>query len=239
MDPIIFSEYTLVLLCKRPALNFSKQRLAVTIGAQEALIFAEHFLCCALEDLTQWPGQVVISPANAGDVEWVSQLLKLSEVKASGLKSRALILEQQAGNLGQRLNKLDQQLRQLGHHHILFIGSDAPILSPQDYQQVTTALSQNDIVLAPAVDGGVTIMANRKPWPSLKKLPWSTDKLRDALTLLCEKNQLSVRLTRFSYDIDLEKQLHQLAIDLIKDIRPARQALVAKIHSFFSRTTIH
>lgn len=228
MNLSAFSEYTLVLLCKKPALNYSKQRLAATIGDQQALVFAELFLHCALEDLTQWPGPVVISPANAEDVDWASHLFQ-----SSGVRPRALILEQAAGNLGRRLNNLDQQLRQLGHQHILYIGSDAPILSSDDYQQITTALTQYDVALAPAADGGVTIMANRKPWPSLKDLHWSTDELRDALTLLCEKNQLSVRFTRFSYDIDLERQLHQLARDLIYDKRPARQALVAQIQSFF------
>jgi len=214
-------DYTLVLLCKRPALYQGKQRLAATIGPKLALTFAKHFLACALEDLNQWPGKIVISPASEFDVPWANKLLT----------KPALILSQQGGNLGERLNQLDQQLRQQGHTHILYIGSDAPMLNSQHFNAVCTALADADIALAPAQDGGVTIMANRQAWPPMQHLPWSTDQLGSALTALCQEHQLGTLTTDLTYDVDHQPQLAQLAQDLIEDPRPARQALLKQIVS--------
>lgn len=219
------SLYTLVLLCKRPALYQGKQRLAATIGPKLALTFAKHFLACALEDLTQWPGPVVISPANEFDAPWARELLTRP----------ALILPQQDGNLGQRLNQLDQQLRQQGHTHILYIGSDAPILAASHYRKICDALTSADIALAPAQDGGVTIMANRQPWPILQSLPWSTELLGAALEALCSKEHLSTATTALSYDVDHQQQLWQLSDDLIDDPRPARQDLLKQIKQFMTQ----
>lgn len=213
---------TLVLLCKRPALHQGKQRLAATMGPERALNFAEHFLACALEDLSQWPGNIVIAPASADDVAWARLLLS----------KPASIIAQQAGNLGQRINRLDRQLRLSGHVNILYIGSDAPILTSHDFSQISEALTHHDIALAPAIDGGVTIMANRKPWPDLQSLPWSTEQLGAALAALCDKNRLGVTTTALSYDIDHEQQLPRLALDLSHDLRPARQALLKQIQLF-------
>ncbi|NRA85675.1 MAG: DUF2064 domain-containing protein [Gammaproteobacteria bacterium] len=196
--------------------------MAATIGAKQALVFAEHFLQCALEDLNTWSGNVVISPASIDDQAWAQQLLTKD----------LLVLPQQTGNLGQRLNTLDQQLRDLGHSHILYIGSDAPALTITNFNQITDALLQDDIALAPALDGGVTIMANRVPWPDLEHLPWSTDQLGDALAALCDINQQTVTITDITYDIDHQQQLSQLGLDLLCDNRPARQMLLNQIQLF-------
>jgi len=217
---------TLVLLCKRPALHHGKQRLAATIGPELALNFAQHFLACALEDLHQWPGQLVISPASECDGPWASKLLG----------KPALILPQQAGNLGERLNWLDQQLRQQGHHHILYIGSDAPMLSQHHYHAICDALTHADIALAPAQDGGVTIMANRQAWPPMTDLPWSTDQLGAALAHLCQEQQLSTATTELTYDVDHQQQLIQLSQDLVGDLRPARQALLKQIQQYMTQS---
>lgn len=226
-DQGIVEDFTLVLLCKKPALYHGKQRLAATMGPVEALNFAEHFLACALEDLNHFPGNIVISPSSVEDEHWAGQQLDRP----------TFILAQQQGNLGQRLNNLDRRLRESGHVNILYIGSDAPILAAKDYRQITAALTDTDIALAPSSDGGVTIMANRKPWPDMAQLPWSSDKLGDALARLCTENQLSVGVTEQNYDIDHESQLYQLALDLVDDQRPARQALLNQIQLFTAHSS--
>jgi glycosyltransferase A (GT-A) superfamily protein (DUF2064 family) len=197
-----------------------KQRLAETIGAEKALVFAQLLLNCAVEDLNGWQGKVVISPSHDGDQQWATDLLS----KAT------LVIPQVAGNLGERLNSLDRQLRELGHQQIIYIGSDAPILTAQDYLQIIDALKNHDVALSPALDGGVTMMASNKPWPDMRDLPWSTAQLGASLEQLCKQQDSTVAKTSPTYDIDTEQQLVQLTQDLAQDKRPARQDLFKQIN---------
>lgn len=215
----------LVIFCKRPALFQGKQRLAKTIGAEQTYVFALAFLNCALEDARDWPGPVVLSPASAEDHGWASTLLEREHQ----------VLAQTDGCLGTRLQTVDQQLRNGGHDRIIFIGTDAPILTPHHYEEAISTLDHSDVVLSPASDGGVTIMGSRKGWPDMTNLPWSTDELGGALENLCRAQGLSVENMSPSYDIDLEEDLLKIWHDLSGDPRPARQNLHGQIGEFLKQ----
>ena len=58
----------LVLFCRRPAPGIGKQRLARALGEIRALAIATALLECALEDIADWPGALVISPACEEDL---------------------------------------------------------------------------------------------------------------------------------------------------------------------------
>src|SRR5207249_12314533 len=76
----------------------------------------------------------------------------------------------------------------LGHERALFIGSDAPSLTVSDLLAAHTALDAADVVLAPARDGGVTLMGSRSEE--------HTSELQSRFDLVCrlllEKKKLSV-----------------------------------------------
>ncbi len=215
----------LVVFCKRPALFHGKQRLADTIGAQQALTFAGLFLDCALEDADIWDGPLVISPACPETREWATGLLD------GGHR----VMAQPEGCLGYRLQTIDQQLRAEGHDRIIFMGSDAPTLKTAHFDETVRALQTGDIVLSPALDGGVTIMAARRPWPDLTILPWSTDILGRSLTQHCRNHDLAVRHISPSYDIDVAADLIRLQQDLASDPRPARQRLYGVLCDFLEQ----
>lgn len=213
------SSPTLVVFCKRPKLHQGKQRLAASIGAENALHVARNLLYCAIEDTHDWPGPVVIACADEKDIEW-----------AQSLHKNALVVSQMpTESLGERLNHIDKLLRSSGHSHLVFIGTDAPMLTPMHYKEVSAAIAQHDVVLSHADDGGVVIMANSVAWPDIANLPWSSEQLSCALAESCQHHQLSVHYVRPGYDVDYITDLNKLTIDLQQDLRPARQALLATI----------
>ena len=221
---------TLVIFCKKPKMNQGKQRLAYSIGAEKACQIAEQLLACAIEDAAAWQGSVVIACAHKSDLLWAQSLLPDATVIPQYSSSTLLNCHQtEPDNLGHRLNYVDCQLRLLGHKQLVFIGTDAPLLNSTHYQTVLSSLKEHDIVLSNASDGGVTIMANSVPWPSLTTLPWSTHNLSEQLAKLCQKNKQSVFYIASSYDIDFIDDLEKLSIDLVNDNRPARQALLSLI----------
>ena len=209
------STAVLVLFCRRPTLGNGKQRLAQALGPERALTIASALLECALEDAAEWPGELVIAPASRADVPW-----------AEGLLARSARVEPQCeGNLGQRLNALDAALRARGCEQVIFIGSDAPSLKLHDLLAAAQALERTDVVLIPAVDGGVTLMGSRVAWPYLGELPWGGSTLGDALQACCREHGLSVLRKLHSYDVDEASDLLTARVALVGDKRPARRRL--------------
>lgn len=198
-----------------------KRRLARDLGEPSTLMLCELMLATALEDLAAWPGETIIAPAAASDAAWARSL--------SG-NSRGVVTQPE-GSLGTRIEAIDRQLRAQGQSTVLYIGSDAPVLTPADYLAARRALVRNPIVLGPALDGGVTCMGSRVGWPPLEKLPWSTANLHAALQSKCEQAGAKVENIATRYDIDILADLPRLAIDLQTDERPARRALYRALKS--------
>ncbi|MGB7815786.1 MAG: DUF2064 domain-containing protein [Methylotenera sp.] len=217
------TQAALVLVCKRPAPGIGKQRLAARLGPEIAYQIAEALLACALEDVIAWPGTVVIAPADVKDYAWAASLLEQSHNKQT--HADVQVLPQASGNLGQRLNALDHTLHTNGFNRLIYIGSDAPDISLADFAAVSEMLTDFDSVLKPTLDGGVSIMASRKPWPDLTDLPWSTSRLGDRLSVLCQQSGHSVAKLLEGFDVDELEDLSYLVVKLAQDQRPARQAL--------------
>ncbi len=211
-------ESTLVLVCKRPALGVGKQRLADKLGGMLALQIAEALLECALEDMRLWPGSVVISPASVTDCDWAYQLFENTHTDFK-------VYPQQSGNLGQRLNLLDNELRADGMKNLIYIGSDSPALSQEDLLAAHDALNHFDTALKPTVDGGVSLMASSRPWPLLADLPWSTNRLGTMLDSACSQAGHSVATLPHGFDVDEPEDLLRVYAALLNDQRPARRTL--------------
>lgn len=226
---------TLVILCKRPLPGNGKQRLAAKVGQEIAWQIAEALLACALEDVMAWPGTVVIAPADVKDNEWAENLSK--QKHAEQIPATVKVLPQTDGNLGQRLNALDQTLRNNGFNHLIYIGSDAPDISLIDFYAVSRAFLNFDTVIKPTLDGGVSIMASRKPWPDLTHLPWSTSHLGESLSLLCMQNGHYVASLQEGFDVDEYEDLPYLVTKLAHDQRPARRTLLALVRQILQIKT--
>lgn len=212
---------TLVLFCRRPAPGSGKRRLAAELGESTTFTIGELLLGAALEDLADWPGPRVIAPADAADESWARAL-------PGAIDDVAV---QPTGNLGERLAGVDRALRLLGHRRLLYIGSDSPVLSPGDYLAARQALATHDVVLGPALDGGVTCMGSRLAWPKLAQLPWSSEHLHATLQSACTQAGMSVHNLAPRYDIDVAADLHRLCADLAGDQRTARRSLYRALHS--------
>ncbi|MBM7073114.1 DUF2064 domain-containing protein [Shewanella sp. 202IG2-18] len=217
---------TLVIFCKRPKLHQGKQRLTEGTTPENALKVAHALLVCAIEDAQAWTGNVVFACAHHEDKQWMKSQMP-SAMVMSQLPNGI------SGNLGQRLNYIDSELRKLGHKQLTFIGTDAPILNQVHYQSVLTELQSNDIALSHADDGGVVIMANNTPWPNIKDLAWSTYSLGSELKQTCKQQQLTVATAVAGYDVDYVTDLKKSIDDLDGDNRPARRALVKLINNLF------
>jgi uncharacterized protein len=208
-----------------------KQRLAAGIGVRNAGRVAAALWDCVREDLTDWAGAVVLAVSDQEERAWAGR--QADEIQRdrhiTNNVSAPEVLVQPSGNLGERLMAIDATLRSRGREQLIFIGSDAPELDREQLRDIATRLEHSDVVLAPALDGGVVAMAARKPWPALADLPWSSELLGEALARRCRSVGQAVSLSRGSFDIDDWASLTYAGEMLRQDPRPARRQLMALV----------
>lgn len=211
----------LTLVFRRPREHHGKRRLAATLEEKVVVELCRLMLNCALEDLRAWRGPVILAPEEVDDLDWARSL---PAVRRDG-RAPARVLIQGAGNLGRRLERLDQALHGMQLRHRIYIGSDAPVLGPRHYRRVIAGLAAHDAVLASARDGGVTMMATRRGWPPLAGLPWGSPGLARALSAACRKSGQAVLQIPGGFDVDRRDDLAFLGRALRGDSRPARREL--------------
>ena len=228
----------LVIMLKAPA--NAKRRLAAEIGDHAGEV-AAHLLNCALEDAIAWPGRTWLSPANRRDLEWLmikfdteAALVRTSRPAIDGkarqsgsVKTRrgkicGLVL-QRDGNLGERINHVDGDLRRRGVSRLVFLGTDCPGLDSAYLEQAACSLQTADVVLGPAEDGGVVLMGANRPWPDLKGLGWSTQELCSELHGLCREAGWSVAMLDTRKDVDTLRDLLGTGAAMSGDNRPSRR----------------
>jgi rSAM/selenodomain-associated transferase 2/rSAM/selenodomain-associated transferase 1 len=210
----------LVIFCRRPTLGIGKQRIAAELGQPAALHIAHLLLAATIEDTRSWPGKVILAPANREDVSWAKALIP-----------EVTVIPQPEGNLGQRINHVDTLARSQGARKVLFVGSDAPGMEPDDLTAAATSLNTHDAVFIPAADGGITLMGATKSWPTLGSLAWETSELFAGLLTRCESVGWNCATLATGFDVDTQVDLVLATKQLENDERPARQALCQWINS--------
>ena len=215
----------LVLFCRKPSLGNGKQRIAAEIGGPLALEISELLLTAAVADAQHWSGPVVVAPASPEDQNWAAELIP-----------GATVIPQCAGNLGERIGHVDECIRAAGGRKVIFIGSDAPGLSPELIKQAADSLQDSDVVLMPADDGGVTLMGSRAAWPRLPALAWGSAELCSELTAACSNASLSIALLPGNFDIDTCADLLRELGSLESDPRKTRINIARWVRSNLQAT---
>ena len=198
----------LVLVFKAPQRAKSRLRKQLRDATNE---LATHLLHCGLEDLRRWTGPVTVAATSSEDARWLADTGCWPDTP----------LVQGPGNLGERLLQVDLELRGKGAERVIIIGSDCPGMDNAYLTNAARQLSHQDYVLGKALDGGVSLMGARRPWPPLADLPWSTPDLGTALAQRCRLKAMLPTLR----DVDDVDDLTPLARELASEHRPARVAL--------------
>ena len=222
------SNTMLVLFARRPSPGAGKRRLAAQLGDQLAHTINSSMYASALDDLNRWPGPAAVALTGAAGQPPV----EISADPSNRIQQQQRItLQQPDGSFGQRLKFVDDTLRLAHKGPVLFIGSDAPELSEAFYQAAAEQLRDHDVVLAPATDGGVTLLGANGPWPDLTELPWGSDQLCTALEALCIVAGLSVARMPLSADVDTLDDILRLRSSLKGDTRPKQKLLLAELQT--------
>jgi uncharacterized protein len=217
----------LIVLARWPKLGAVKSRLAVTQGAEFALVAYQSMLCATLKTAQTWKlgaNERLLTIYWDGAPVPVNEPAKLlgstpmtetrfaqllSELQTIGTRFAA----QSVGDIGVRMSaSFSASFAATPSTHtstqgqprsVVLIGSDCPIISVQYLEQAFDALNANDLVLGPVADGGYSLIGLCEPRPSLfGGIPWSTSSVLSATLSQAALESLRVKQLAILWDID-------------------------------------
>ncbi|MDP3821424.1 MAG: TIGR04282 family arsenosugar biosynthesis glycosyltransferase [Burkholderiales bacterium] len=157
---------TVIVMAKAPVAGFAKTRLIPALGAEGAAALAERLLRHAVAEARAVAlGRVELCCAPDHHHAAFASL---------GLLPGVVLSDQGDGDLGARMARAFER-RLAGGGPVLMIGTDAPALDAAVLQRAAEALTHDDAVFVPALDGGYALIGLRCAAPSLfSAMPWST-----------------------------------------------------------------
>lgn len=194
------SRFWLGIFVKEPLPGKVKTRLCPPFSPAQAARLYEASLRETVAAMTA-PGlsfRVVLCPA--GDPAWFRR--EFPELP---------VLEQGAGDLGERMARILAALLQRGAKGAALIGSDSPDLPPSLVESALDALAGAEAVLAPAADGGYVLVGESRHRPELfRDVPWSTPEVMAVTRSRCQKAGIVCREIGGWDDLDDLPSLHRL-----------------------------
>jgi uncharacterized protein len=187
------SDTVIQLFAKLPVAGEVKTRLIPEIGKHNATAVYRHCLQYSLNMAQQSPFDWQLWLNRCTDHEYFSQ---------------QPCLQQQGTDLGEKmLNALRAGLEQ--YSKVILIGSDCLELTQKILTQVDQKLSQHDLVIVPALDGGYVLIAARGQIdPSIfSDINWSTDSVLKQTLIKCMQQKIKTFILDPLRDIDEAKDL--------------------------------
>ena len=194
----LFMNDLLLIFTKKPELGKCKTRLSKTIGDHRALDIYEQLLdyTATFSTHVKADKHVYFSKLYDDDTRWNDkQFYKREQID---------------GDLGQKMKDAFLNSFQEGYSKVVIIGSDCAAINEHDIHAAFQALSKNDAVIGPALDGGYYLLGMRQPTPSLfEDKSWSTTILMDETIASLKQGNHSYILLEKKSDIDYEEDLHR------------------------------
>ncbi|MDD5410433.1 MAG: TIGR04282 family arsenosugar biosynthesis glycosyltransferase [Methylobacter sp.] len=162
-----YPDAVLMIFCKAPIPGQVKTRLIPELTAEQAAELHIELSIKTLQRAVQsnlCPVQLWCTPTTGHDFFTASKT------------AYPLVLKQQQGaDLGDRMHRAFCSAL-ADYSHALLMGCDCPSLTERDLEETLTVLNQeNEVVLAPAEDGGYVLIGLNQPHPELfDNMPWGT-----------------------------------------------------------------
>ena len=124
---------------------------------------------------------------------------------------------QMDGDLGAKMTAAFQQSFNSGVDKAAIIGTDCPTLKAEIMAQAFDKLSQHDLVLGPAKDGGYYLIGLCRAIPELfNGINWGTSEVFAATRAIAQNLNLNIAYLPTLADIDLPEDLLGLDISILK-----------------------
>lgn len=196
----LYPETTILVFCKAPVPGQVKTRLTSAISAETA---ADIHIKLTTRTLK------MLADARLCPIQlWCSPDIQHDFFQACTEDYGVSLHLQQGSDLGERMHTgFTDALEQFSN--VLVVGCDCPSLVAQDFNQAITALNSGyDIVLAPAQDGGYTLIGLNHIQPELfSQINWGSSKVLASTRNKIVKLKLNCFELAEQWDVDTPEDL--------------------------------
>lgn len=193
--PYQYPDAVLMVFCKAPVAGQVKTRLMTELTADQALQVHIELSTATLKLAVQSK----LCPVQL----WCAPSTDHPFFTASAQTYQIPLRQQHGADLGARMNHAFCSAL-ANYSQALIIGCDCPSLTKQDLDQAFTALNErNDIVLAPAEDGGYVLIGLNKAHPEIfTDIPWGNSQVLEHTRQRIRQFNLSHHELRQQWDVD-------------------------------------
>jgi rSAM/selenodomain-associated transferase 1 len=199
----------LILFARYPEPGTAKTRLIPALGAEGAAALYREMTEHTLNQVQQWvdlPSEGQMKSANSQvEVRFTGGTQAMMQ---DWLGPNWTYVAQGTGDLGDRLMRSLQAACEIGATRIVIIGTDCPELDADLLHQAFALLTQHDLVLGPALDGGYYLIGVRQFWPELfQHIAWSTAAVLQQTLAIGQQLGLQIALLPQRSDVDYPDDL--------------------------------
>ena len=197
-----YRDTTVLIFCKAPIAGHVKTRLIPDLTAQQAVnvhIELTKQILSLLSGSQLCPIQLWCSPDT--NHPFFSDCMDDYQLS---------LHQQQGDDLGQRMDHAISTAL-VDFSKVLLVGCDCPSLTVADFDFAIKALqSPQDVVLAPAEDGGYVMIGMTKPYPELfSNMTWGRSTVLDITRQRLGQAGLIINETRQQWDVDTFNDLQR------------------------------
>ncbi len=184
----------LVVFARTPVAGKVKTRLAATVGSARALSVYRQLMH--------------ITRNAVANLNCEKFLFYTDGVPETGSWPGFTLVEQAGSDLGERMFDAFDKLVRYGIDNTVIIGTDCPGIDKSIIEMAFDHLSEADLVIGPATDGGYYLIAAKKLHKDLfENIPWSSASVFQETLRRAQKLSLRYVLLPLLPDIDEEKDL--------------------------------
>lgn len=196
------------IFCKTPAAGLSKTRLSPPLRPEDCSALS----ACFIRDLASTIHSLDRHAAPYAVYTPIGTEATLRALLPPGFG----LLPQCDGSFGKRLFQATAALLRAGHAGAILVNADSPTLPASILQSaVRGLLSEDAVVLSPALDGGYTLIGLSRPHAHVfADIPWSTPHVYRLTVQRAAEIGLPVINVPGWYDVDDERTLHLLETEL-------------------------
>lgn len=196
------SKAALIIFTRYPEAGKTKTRLISALGEEGAAQLQKKLTEHTLSEVSQLAVDCRIYFAGGNKT-----------LMANWLGESYQYYPQSEGNLGDRLIQALKEGFNQGIARIIIIGIDCPDLKAALIDQAFQALTQNDLVLGKAEDGGYYLIGLRGFYPQLfQGIDWGTHVVLQQTVTVAETLGLSIRYLPLLNDIDTPEDLETVKL---------------------------
>ncbi len=201
--PYKYPDAVILVFCKAPVAGQVKTRLMPKLTAQQAANV--HI------ELTERTLSLLFSAQICPIQLWCCPDTSHTFFEQCRNKYNISLVVQHGKDLGERMQHAIATALQTSANVIL-IGSDCPSFKAEDFKSAIYALQQkkDTVVIAPAEDGGYTMIAMNQPYPELfSNMTWGHNKVLHETIKRIVKLDLTLFESRQQWDIDTYQDLQR------------------------------